>query len=98
LADRRIFGLLLSNAWDSIQEPVTHHIRLHELRSSNPNNDRPRESMRRLMKVVVSFEVVGDGIKREVLTQLLGPCKLDYNAQGLAYYTGFEVQRYRNVR
>lgn len=38
-------------------------------------------------KVVVSFEVVEDGIKREVLSQLLGPCKLDYNPQGLAYYT-----------
>jgi hypothetical protein len=66
---------------------VLHHIRLHELRSSNPSNDRPRESMRRLMKVVISFEVVEDGIKREVLSQLLGPCKLDYNPQGLAYYT-----------
>lgn len=87
LADRRTYNLLLSNAWDNIQEPVLHPIRLHELRSSNPSNDRPRESMRRLMKVVISFEVVEDGIKREVLSQLLGPCKLDYNPQGLAYYT-----------
>jgi hypothetical protein len=39
------------------------------------------------MKVVVGFDVVEDGIKREVLTQLLGPCKLDHNPQGLAYYT-----------
>jgi len=39
------------------------------------------------MKVVIAFDVVEDGIKREVLTQLLGPCKLDYNPQGLAYYT-----------
>ena len=87
LADRRIYNLLLSNAWDNIQEPVLHPIRLHELRSGNPSNDRPRESMRRLMKVVISFDVVEDGIKREVLTQLLGPCKLDHNPQGLAYYT-----------
>ena len=39
------------------------------------------------MKVVIAFDVVEDGIKREVLTQLLGPCKLDHNPQGLAYYT-----------
>jgi hypothetical protein len=39
------------------------------------------------MKVVIAFDVVEDGIKREVLSQLLGPCKLDYNPQGLAYYT-----------
>ena len=87
LADRRIYNLLLDNAWDNIQEPVLHHIRLHELRSSNQDNSRPRENLQRLMKVVISFEVVEDGIKREVLSQLLGPCKLDYNPQGLAYYT-----------
>jgi hypothetical protein len=39
------------------------------------------------MKVVIAFDVIEDGIKREVLSQLLGPCKLDYNPQGLAYYT-----------
>lgn len=87
LADRRIYNLLLANAWDNVKEPVPHPIRLHELRSSNQNNSRPRESFRRLMKVVIAFEVVEDGIKREVLTQLLGPCKLDHNPQGLAYYT-----------
>ena len=87
LADRRTYNLLLANAWDNISEPVLHPIRLHELRSSNQDNARPRDSFRRLMKVVVAFDVVEDGIKREVLSQLLGPCKLDYNPQGLAYYT-----------
>lgn len=87
LADRRIYNLLIAEAWDNIQEPVLHPIRLHELRSSNQDNARPRDSLRRLMKVVVAFDVVEDGIKREVLTQLLGPCKLDHNPQGLAYYT-----------
>ena len=86
LADRRIYNLLLANAWDNISEPVLHPIRLHELRSNN-NNSRPRDSFRRLMKVIIAFDLVEDGIKREVLTQLLGPCKLDHNAQGLAYYT-----------
>ena len=87
LADRRIYNLLLANAWDNISEPVLHPIRLHELRSSNQDNARPRDSFRRLMKVVIAFDVVEDGIKREVLSKLLGPCNLDYNPQGLAYYT-----------
>jgi len=87
LADRRIYNLLLADAWDNINQPVLHSIRLHELRSSNQDNARPRDSIRRLMKVVIAFDVIEDGIKREVMTQLLGPCKLDQNGQGLAYYT-----------
>lgn len=87
LADRRTYNLLIADAWDNIQEPVLHPIRLHELRGSDKDNARPRDSLRRLMKVVIAFDVVEDGIKREVLTQLLGPCKLDQNPQGLAYYT-----------
>jgi len=87
LADRRTYNLLLANAWDNIQEPVHHHVRLNELRGSDKDNARPRDSIKRLMRVVIAFDVVEDGIKREVLTQLLGPCKLDRNPQGLAYYT-----------
>jgi len=87
LADRRTYNLLLANAWDTIKEPVLHAIRLLELRSSNQDNNRPRDSLQRLMKIVVAFDVEEDGIKRVVLTQLLGPCKLDHNPQGLAYYT-----------
>jgi hypothetical protein len=87
LSDRRIYNLLLADAWDNINQPVLHPIRLHELRGTDKDNARPRDSLRRLMKVVIAFDVVEDGIKREVLTQLLGPCKLDHNPQGLAYYT-----------
>ncbi|GEM_PF-330072 len=87
LEDRRTYNLLLADAWDNINQPVLHSIRLNELRGTDKDNARPRDSIRRLMKVVIAFDVVEDGIKREVLTQLLGPCKLDHNAQGLAYYT-----------
>jgi hypothetical protein len=87
LSDRRIYNLLLADAWDNINQPVLHSIRLHELRGTDKDNARPRDSIRRLMKVVIAFDVIEDGIKREVMTQLLGPCKLDHNGQGLAYYT-----------
>lgn len=87
LSDRRIYNLLIADAWDNINQPVLHPIRLHDLRGTDKDNTRPRDSLRRLMKVVIAFDVVEDGIKREVLSQLLGPCKLDHNPQGLVYYT-----------
>lgn len=93
LADRRIFNMLLANAWDKIQEPIFHTIRLRELRGTDKDNARPRESLKRLMQVVIAFDVVEDGIKREVLTHLLGDCKLDYNQYGLAYYSFSDSMR-----
>ncbi len=92
LADRRIFNMLLANAWDNIKEPVFHTVRLHELRSNN-NNSRPRDSLKRLMRVIIAFDVVEDGIKREVLTHLIGDCKLDYNKYGLAHYSFSDSMR-----
>jgi hypothetical protein len=93
LADRRIFNMLLANSWDKIQEPIFHTIRLRELRGTDKDNARPRESLKRLMQVVIAFDVVEDGIKREVLTHLLGDCKLDYNQYGLAYYSFSDSMR-----
>ena len=71
--------MLLANAWANISEPIQHAIYLHNLRLGNNNNARPRGSFQRLMKAVIAFDVVEDGIKREVQTKPLGPCKLDYN-------------------
>jgi hypothetical protein len=93
LADRRIFNMLLANAWDNIKEPVFHTIRLHELRSSNQDNSRPRDSIKRLMQVIISFDVIEDGINREVITHLLGDCKLDHNPHGLAHYSFSDSMR-----
>jgi len=93
LVDRRIFNILLANAWDNIKEPVFHTVRLHELRGTDKDNVRPRDSLKRLMQVIIAFDVMEDGIKREVLTQLLGTCKLDYNPHGLAHYSFSDVMR-----
>ena len=93
LVDRRIFNVLLANAWDNIKEPVFHTVRLHELRGTDKDNARPRDSLKRLMQVVIAFDVIEDGIKREVLTHLLGDCKLDHNPYGLAYYSFSDSMR-----
>jgi len=93
LVDRRNFNMMLANAWDNIKEPVLHTIRLHELRGTDKDNTRPRDSIKRLMQVIIAFDVVEDGIKREVLTHLLGDCKLDYNQHGLAHYSFSDSMR-----
>ncbi len=93
LADKRTFNMLLANAWDNIKEPVFHTVRLHELRGADKDNARPRDSLKRLMRVIIAFDVVEDGIKREVLTHLIGDCKLDYNQYGLAYYSFSDAMR-----
>jgi plasmid replication initiation protein len=84
---------MLANAWDNIKEPVFHTVRLHELRGTDKDNTRPRDSIKRLMHVVIAFDVIEDGIKREVLTHLLGDCKLDYNPHGLAHYSFSDSMR-----
>jgi hypothetical protein len=49
LQDRRIYNLLILNAWGSITEPKEHCIHKRELRGSHNVNDRVGESLLRLM-------------------------------------------------
>jgi hypothetical protein len=52
LQDRRIYNLLILNAWESITEPKEHRIRKRDLRGSHGVNDRVEESLLRLMGAV----------------------------------------------
>jgi plasmid replication initiation protein len=45
------------------------------------------------MQVIIAFDVMEDGIKREVLTHLLGDCKLDHNPHCLAHYSFSDAMR-----
>ena len=49
LTDRRIYNLLIENAWEAIDQPVTHTIELRAIRSTRDANDRVGESVERLM-------------------------------------------------
>lgn len=40
LTDRRIFNILIENAWDSIDQPVTHSIPKTTLRGSHESNEK----------------------------------------------------------
>ena len=49
LTDRRIYNTLIANAWDTIDQPVSHSIAKRDLRGTRDANDRVGESIERLM-------------------------------------------------
>src|SRR5271167_4054748 len=58
LQDRRIYNLLILNAWGSISEPKEHCIHKRELRGSHNVNFRVSESIVRLMGAIAQVRVV----------------------------------------
>lgn len=72
LTDRRIYNLLLENAWDSIDKPVIHTIGKARLRGSHNSNDRIGESIERLMAAIVKVKVTKGGDTAIERVQLLG--------------------------
>ncbi|CTQ34780.1 replication initiation protein [Jannaschia rubra] len=86
LADRRIYNLLLENAWDAIDKPVTHVIAKSLLRGSHNANDRIGASIERLMSAIVRIEVVWDGDPAIERVQLLGGNVETLRSDGLLEY------------
>lgn len=72
LNDRRIYNLLLENAWDAIEKPVSHVISKSLLRGSHNSNDRVGESVERLMSAIVKIQVEHEGVPAVERVQLLG--------------------------
>ncbi len=60
LQDRRIYNLLILNAWDSITAPKEHRIHKRELRGTHNVNDRVGESLLRLMGAVAQLRIERD--------------------------------------
>ena len=60
LQDRRIYNLLILNAWDSITEPKEHRIHKRDLRGSHHTNERVGESLLRLMGAVAQLRIERD--------------------------------------
>lgn len=86
LADRRIYNLLLENAWDAIDKPVTHTIPKSLLRGSHNANDRIGASIERLMSAVVRVQVVWDGEAAIERVQLLGGNVETLRSDGMLEY------------
>ena len=86
LADRRIYNLLLENAWEAIDKPVVHSIPTTSLRGSHNSNDRVGESIERLMAAIVKLQVLRDGAPSIERVQLLGGNIEHRAADGMLHY------------
>jgi len=93
LQDRRIYNLLILNAWDSITEPKEHRIHKRELRGSHNVNDRVGDSLLRLMGAVAQLRIerdAGEGNGPETFTrrvQLLAGTEESARSDGIIYYS-----------
>lgn len=73
LQDRRIFNLLIENAWSQIGEDVTHRIALARLRGPrHRGGERVADSVKTLMTTLVEVPATLDGQAAVFATQLLG--------------------------
>lgn len=73
LQDRRIFNLLIENAWSQIGEDVTHRIAIARLRGPrHKGGERVADSVRTLMQTIVEIPVTLDGEPAIKAMQLLG--------------------------
>jgi hypothetical protein len=86
LNDRRIYNLLLENAWDAIDKKVEHVISKADLRGSHNSNDRVGESIERLMSAIVRVKTMRDGQPHLERVQLLGGNVESLKRDGLLHY------------
>ena len=86
LNDRRVYNLLLENAWDGIDKNVEHVISKSDLRGTHNSNDRVGESVERLMSAIVRVKTVRDGEQHIERVQLLGGNVETLRRDGLLHY------------
>ena len=88
LHDRRVYNLLILNAWGSIDEPKEHCIHKRGLRGSHNVNDRVGDSILRLMGAVAQLRIVRDDGKQYTRrVQLLSTTDEGTDEDGLLYYS-----------
>lgn len=87
LTDRRIYNLLIANAWERITEPVEHVIEKSDLRGAHKSNERIEDSIRRLMSAIAEVKIIRDGKVAIKRVQLLGGNVEQEGERGRLYYT-----------
>lgn len=88
LQDRRVYNLLILNAWDSIGEPKEHRIHKRDLRGSHHTSERVSDSLLRLMAAVAEVQIErADGETYTRRVQLLGMTEEASKGDGLLYYS-----------
>ena len=92
LTDRRIYNLLLANAWDKLAEPVLHSIPKRDLQSTlHKGTDRLDDSIERLMAAVVTVRAQESGKWVTHRVQLLGANSMP-DAEGGLFRYDFQQQ------
>jgi hypothetical protein len=87
LTDRRIYNILLANAWDGILDAKEHAIPKRELQVTlHKGTDRLEDSIKRLMTAIVEVQVVRDGKKGTKRLSLLGTNTTSDVDDGFFYY------------
>lgn len=86
LTDRRVYNLLIANAWERIDEPIVHRIGKLQLKGTHQGNERIEASLLRLMSTVaiVTIRKGGKSYRRRV--QLLGPSDESLEKDGFLHY------------
>jgi hypothetical protein len=93
LQDRRIYNLLILNAWNSITEPKEHRIHKRELRGTHHTSERVGDSLLRLMGAVAQLRIerdAGEGEGPETFTrrvQLLAGTEESARGDGIVFYS-----------
>ena len=84
--DRRIWNLMMVNAWPRIAEPVEHVIKKSILKGDRNGNERLADTVERLMTTLVEITVQRDGKPARRKVQLLGPTDEHRDDSGNLYY------------
>jgi hypothetical protein len=88
LHDRRVYNLLMLNAWESVLEPKEHCIAKRELRGTHHTSERVGDSVLRLMAAIVQVRIVRDDGKTYIRrVQLLSTTDEGTDENGLLYYS-----------
>ncbi len=86
LSDRRIYNLLIANAWDKIGDDTIHCITKADLRGNHEGGERLADSIDRLMRTIVRVRVIQDGRPAIMKVTLLSRTTEHDDAAGLLYY------------
>src|SRR3546814_7069521 len=73
LADRRIYNLLIANAWERISEPVIPRIAKTALKGTNQGNERIESSLLRLMGTIAIVTILKAGKTYKRPAPILAP-------------------------
>lgn len=87
LHDRRVYNLLILNAWENVLEAKEHCIAKRELKGTHHTNERVGDSVMRLMATIVQVRIVRDDGKSYIRrVQLLSTTDEGTDENGLLYY------------